>query len=192
MKALNICIDIDGTITDPYYWLDFTNKHFNKNITEEQVTEYYIHQVMGIDQEDYDKFYDQYKFIIHSDQKLREHVKSVLKILSSSHNLYFITARELELEMLTHVYLRKNGIPYDGLFVLGSHYKVSKAKELNCSIFIEDNYDNALHLSNEGFKVLLIDTYYNRKPLNDNIKRVYTWKEIFLIINELSLRTEAI
>ncbi len=35
MKNLNICIDIDGTITDPYYWLNITNKYFNKNITEE-------------------------------------------------------------------------------------------------------------------------------------------------------------
>ena len=48
MKNLNICIDIDGTITDAYYWLDITNKYFNKNITEEQVTEHYIHDVMGI------------------------------------------------------------------------------------------------------------------------------------------------
>ncbi|MDF2597107.1 MAG: hypothetical protein K0R69_3448, partial [Clostridia bacterium] len=85
--------------------------------------------------------------------------------LSTLHNLYFVTARETDLEMLTHVYLRKNGLPYDGLFVLGSCYKVAKARELNCDLFIEDHYDNALQLSNKGFKVLLLDTAYNRKPL---------------------------
>jgi uncharacterized HAD superfamily protein len=94
--------------------------------------------------------------------------------------------------MLTHVYLRKNGLPYDGLFVLGSCYKVAKARELNCDLFIEDHYDNALQLSNKGFKVLLLDTAYNRKPLNENIVRVNDWKEIFHIINALSQQNKAI
>ena len=93
--------------------------------------------------------------------------------------------------MFTHSYLKNNEIPYDDLFVLGSHYKVDKAKELECSVFVEDNYDNAVELSNAGFKVLLIDANYNRKPLNDNIVRVYSWKEIYSIINKLLLQSKA-
>jgi len=48
MKNLNICIDIDGTITDPYFWLNIANKYFNKNVTIDKVTEYEIDKVMGI------------------------------------------------------------------------------------------------------------------------------------------------
>lgn len=191
MQSLNICIDIDGTITDPYYWLDMANGFFNKSITEEQVTEYYIHQVLGIDRHEYENFYEKNKFTIHSEEKIREDVSFVLETLSIIHKIYFVTARDTELEMLTHSYLKKNNIPYDGLFLLGSHYKVDKAIELKCSIFIEDNYDNAVQLSNEGFKVLLIDTNYNKKPLNKNIVRVYNWKEILFIISELSLQSKA-
>lgn len=191
MKNLNICIDIDGTITDAYYWLNMTNKYFNKNVKEEQVTKYYIHEVMGIKAEEYLKFYEENKIEIHSEQKLREDVQSVIKRLSMLHNIYFVTAREKELTMLTHSYLKRNEIPYDDLFVLGSHYKVDKAKELECNVFIEDNYDNAIQLSNAGFKVLLVDTNYNQKLLNDNIVRVYTWKEIHSIINELLSQSEA-
>lgn len=192
MNALNICIDIDGTITNAYDWLDITNKYFNKNITEDQVTEYEIHAVMGIERREYEDFYSIYKFKIHSEQKLRDDVRRVLNILTEIHNLYFVTARDKELETLTHLFLRKNEIPYDELFVLGSHYKVNTAKQLNCDIFIEDNYNNAIQLSKAGFKVLLIDTNYNKKSLNDNITRVNNWKEIFLIINELSLQTKAV
>jgi len=191
MKNLNICIDIDGTITDAYYWLNMTNKYFNKKIKEEQVTKYYIHEVMGIKPEEYEKFYEENKIEIHSNQKLREDVQSVIKRLSRIHNIYFVTAREKELTMLTHSYLKRNEIPYDDLFVLGSHYKVDKAKELECNVFIEDNYDNAVQLSTAGFKVLLVDTNYNQKPLNDNIVRVYSWKEIHSIINELLLQSKA-
>lgn len=192
MNALNICIDIDGTITNAYDWLDITNEYFNKNITEDQITEYEIHQVLGIERHEYEDFYNKNKFKIHSEQKLRGDVKLIINKLSKIHNIYFVTARDKELETLTHLFLRKNEISYDDLFVLGSHYKVDKARELNCSIFIEDNYNNAIQLSNAGFKVLLIDTNYNRKPLNRNIIRVNDWKEIAAIINELSLQTKAV
>ncbi|MBZ9634113.1 5' nucleotidase, NT5C type [Clostridium sp. FP1] len=191
MKNLNICIDIDGTITDAYYWLNITNKYFNKNITEKQITKYYIHEVMGIKQSEYEEFYDKNKIQIHSEQKLREDVQIVIKRLSLMHNIFFVTAREKSLTMLTHSYLRKNEIPYDDLFVLGSHYKVDKARELECNVFIEDNYDNAVQLSDAGFKVLLLDANYNRKPLNENIIRVYSWKEIYSIINKLILQCNA-
>jgi uncharacterized HAD superfamily protein len=93
--------------------------------------------------------------------------------------------------MLTHSYLKKNELYYDELFVLGSHYKVEKAKELNCNIFIEDSYDNAMQLSKSGFKVLLMDTNYNRGQLNDNIIRVYNWREIYEKINKLLLHNKA-
>ncbi|MBW9173764.1 5' nucleotidase, NT5C type [Clostridium estertheticum] len=191
MKNLNICIDIDGTITDAYYWLNITNKYFNKNIKEDEVTQYYIHEIMGVTLKEYDEFYQENKFEIHSEQILREDVQSVIKGLSELHNIYFVTAREKELTMFTHSYLKRNNIAYDELFVLGSHYKVDKARELECNVFIEDNYDNAVQLSNAGFKVLLIDTNYNRKLLNDNIVRVYNWKEIYYTINKLLLQSKA-
>lgn len=168
------------------------NKYFNKNITEDQVTEYEIHEVLGIERREYEDFYSIYKFKIHSEQKLRDDVKLIINKLSKIHNIYFVTARDKELETLTHLFLRKNEISYNDLFVLGSHYKVNTARELNCSIFIEDNYNNAIQLSTAGFKVLLIDTNYNRKPLNHNIIRVNDWKEIVAIINELSLQTKAV
>lgn len=191
MKNFNICIDIDGTITEPYYWLNMTNKHFNKNVTEDEVTEYYIHKVMGIEKEEYDEFYERNKIKIHWEEKIREDAKDIIKRLSIYHNIYFVTARDKSLTMLTHSYLKKNDIPYDGLYVLGSHHKVNKAKELKCNLFIEDNYDNAFELANSGFKVLLIDTNYNRKKLSQNILRVYDWKEIYYIIEELLLQNNA-
>lgn len=188
MSALNICIDIDGTITDPYYWLGPANKYFNKNITEEQITEYNIHQVMGIDEHEYEVFYEENKFKLHSEEKIRDDAKPVLDLMSIIHNIYFVTARGKELEFLTHLYLRKNEIPFDGLYLLGSPCKVDKAKELKCNVFIEDSYDNAVQLSREGIMVLLMDTNYNRKPLYDNMIRVCSWKAILAILNELSFK----
>lgn len=192
MKNLNICIDIDGTITDPYYWLSYANEYFNLNVTEDQVTEYEIHKVLNIEAKAYLKFYEDLKVEIHSKQPLRDDVKEVLDILHKYNNLYFVTAREKSLELLTFSYLLNKEIPFDEVFLLGTHNKVPKAKELNCDIFIEDNYDNAISLSENGFKVILLDTNYNRFPLNSNITRVDNWNEILQIINEISIEKEAI
>jgi uncharacterized HAD superfamily protein len=189
MKNLNICIDIDGTITDPYFWLNSVNRYFNKNITINEVTEYEIHKVMGISREEYDDFYNKNKFIIHGEEEyIREDAKKIIRELINNNNIYFVTAREQDLEILTYSYLKKHNIPYDGVFVLGTHYKVDMAKKLNCDIFIEDCYKNALQLSENGFKILLIDTNYNRMPLNENITRVSNWNEINKIIKKLLLQ----
>jgi uncharacterized HAD superfamily protein len=192
MKFLNICIDIDGTITEPYYWLDRCNKYFKTNITEDQITEYYIHKVLGIARKEYEDFYENHKFEIHSNQPLRDEVQKIITLLSLESNIYFVTARDSSLRMLTYSYLKHNEIPYDDLFILGSHYKVDTAIQLNCNIFIEDNYDNAIQLSNAGFKVLLIDTNYNRKPLTEDITRVYSWQQIYSTIKKMLLQSKAV
>ncbi|GAA0107777.1 hypothetical protein PMY56_11470 [Clostridium tertium] len=191
MKKFNICIDIDGTITDAYYWLEPCNRYFKTNIKENEVTEYSIPKILGISEERYLEFYEKYKYELHSKQKIREHVRYVINELSLYSNIYFVTAREKNLALLTHGYLRKNSIYYDNLYLLGSHYKVDKARELNCNIFIEDNYSNAIDLSNAGFKVLLINTNYNKDPINKNILRVNNWLEIYTIVKKLLLQSEA-
>ncbi|WPC41687.1 5' nucleotidase, NT5C type [Clostridium sp. JS66] len=193
MKNLNICIDIDGTITDPYFWLDIANKYFNKNVTIDKVTEYKVDIVMGVTRDEYYDFYDKNKFKMHNDNvSLRENAKEVIEELIKLNTIYFVTARDKDLKLLTYSYLNNNSIPYDDIFVLGTHYKVDMARKLKCDIFIEDSYENALQLSENGFKVLLIDTNYNRKPLNKNIVRVLNWNEIYEVIKEMPLCSKAI
>jgi len=192
MKNLNICIDIDGTITDPYYWLSYANDYFQSNISESQVTSYSISKILNIEEQAYLEFYEQFKTKIHNEQKLRDDVKDILDKLHQLNNLYFVTARDKSLELLTVLYLLNHEIPFDEVIVLGDSNKVPTAINLNCNIFIEDSYDNAIQLSNNGFKVILMDTNYNRFPLNNNIIRAYSWKEILQIITEISKEKEAI
>lgn len=192
MKNLNICIDIDGTITDSYYWLDFCNKHYNTNLTEDDVTAYSIHEVLGVNEEEFYEFYQRNKLKFHSKQTVREDAAPVIRRLSRCHSIYFVTARDEGLTMFTHAFLRKNDIPYDRLFVLGTPDKVQTASDLECDVFIEDNYNNAQQLSAAGYMVILVDACYNRKPLNENITRVSSWDEVNDIISRLSEENKAI
>lgn len=188
MKGLNICIDIDGTVTDPYYWIEPCNKYFNTNVKKEDAKDYNICKTFNISEEDYIKFYEEKKYKIHWDAKVIPEAPGIVNKLGKVHNVYFVTARDERLTLLTRSYLKHYNFKYDELYLLGSHHKVEKAKKLNSDIFIEDSYDNALMLSEAGFKVLLIDTNYNRFELNKNIERVYNWDEIYKIINKLPLQ----
>ena len=83
------------------------------------------------------------------------------------------------MEEVTKRWFLNYGIPNNDLHMLGSHFKVNKARELDCHIFIEDRYENALEIALAGFDVLLIDTNYNRLPLIPGIIRVYDWLDIY-------------
>ncbi|MCI1945409.1 5' nucleotidase, NT5C type [Clostridium luticellarii] len=192
MKSLNICIDIDGTITDPYFWLNSANKYFNKNITSDEITQYEVHKALKVSREEYTNFYNENKFDLHHRERINKDAVGTIQKLIKSSNIYFVTAREKSLEILTREYLNRNNVPYDGVYVLGTYHKVDTAKDLNCDLFIEDSFENAVELSENGFKVLLVDTNYNRFPLKENIKRVFNWTQIHNIITRILLQEKAV
>ena len=182
MKHLNLCIDIDGTITEAYDWIPMVNTYFNTKITPEDVTVYEIHQVLGIDRSSYDLFYALYGETLHLEAKARKGVKEVLDNLYKNHQIHFVTAREERMKTVSLMWLSYYNIPMDSLTLLGSHNKVKTAKDLNCDIFIEDRYENAIQLSESGFQVLLIDCNYNKGPIPERVTRVNNWFEIENII----------
>jgi uncharacterized HAD superfamily protein len=176
---LNICVDIDGTITEPYYWLDMANRHFGTDIKPYQVTTYDIHEVLRVSREAYNEFYNLYAEILHSKAEVRENAEIVLWKLNQQHNVFYVTAREQWIRKTTVNWFVKNELPLAELHMLGSHYKVERAKQLECDIFIEDRYENAIQLALEGFQVLLVDCSYNRLPLLPGITRVRDWIDIY-------------
>lgn len=181
---LNLCIDIDGTITDAYYWLDLANDYFGTNIKPFQVTSYEIHKVLNISDEDYLKFYGKFGEQMHANQDIRDNADLILWNLNQKYNVFYVTARDKRMEAVTKSWFKEKNLPEGQLHMLGSHYKVDKAKELDCNIFIEDRYENAIQLAKAGYEVLLIDCYYNRLPLIPGITRVYDWAEIYDEIEE--------
>jgi uncharacterized HAD superfamily protein len=181
MKELNLCIDIDGTVTEPYYWLDRANRYFGRQLRPEDVSVYEIHRVLGIGEDDYNEFYDLYGKLLHKESKTRFGAGETIRKMYTNHKIHFVTARDENMRETSIEWLEKNQIPMDSISLLGSHYKVEKAKELKSDLFIEDNYNNAIQLAQAGFDVLLIDCTYNRGPLPENVIRVRNWFEIAAI-----------
>ena len=186
MQRLSLCIDIDGTLTDPYYWLPRANEFFGRNIRPEEVTHYKNHEALGVEEKEYDEFYSIFGPQLHSEAEIRSGVYEVINELYKTHYIHFVTAREEKMEFVSLDWLNKHQIPLDTISLLGSHDKLQRAGELESDIFIEDSYDNAFQLASAGFDVLLIDCSYNQGPVLPNITRVYSWYQIKNIIMQRS------
>ena len=147
MNKLNICIDIDGTITNPYHFLPYLNDMYNKNLTEEQFITHKMEELCGVEFDDLLKLLHNDYIHAYSEADVVENAKDIIIELFANHNLYFVTARSQHLKDITQNWLTKHGLGEVALHLLGSDYKVDKARELNCNIFIEDNPDNAYQLT---------------------------------------------
>lgn len=80
--------------------------------------------------------------------------------------------------------IERQGFSDIDVYLLGSDYKVEKARELSCDIFIEDNPLNSVQLADDGVKVILLDTNYNKDVKHQNIVRVSNWIDIEKIIKQ--------
>jgi uncharacterized protein len=182
MGILNICIDIDGTITEPYYWLSLANQYFNTQLKPKDVTIYEIHKLLGVEEYEYDQFYYLFGELLHKEAMIRSGAKAIINELYNHHLVHFVTARQEIMRAVTLEWLANHQIPMDSITMLGSNEKAQQAKALGCDIFIEDRYENAIQLSQAGFDVLLFDCNYNKGALPANVTRVRTWVQIEKII----------
>lgn len=190
MKRLNICVDIDGTMTDPYYFMPYFNKFFGKNLTSKDCTLIQLHELYELNREQMDHFYALEGENMHRNAIILPKVSEIMGELKQSHNLFIVTARLKEMEHITLEWLERHNIKDIALYSLGSHYKVDQANALQCDIFIEDNPKISLELANAGIKVLLMDTNYNKEISHKNIIRVQNWKDIREHIVKISEKEE--
>tara|TARA_Y100001933_G_scaffold187493_1_gene186491 strand:- start:5 stop:595 length:591 start_codon:yes stop_codon:yes gene_type:complete len=186
MKKLNICVDIDGTITEPYYWLKTANEWFHKTVCPKDVTQYDIHRVLNIERSEYLDFYKMVGEDLHRNALPRVHASRVLHELSKHHNIYYVTAREEIMKEVTVEWFERHNMPAGTLYLLGSHHKVKQAQLLKCDVFIEDKYENAIELAMARVKVLLMDCTYNNFATRLDIERVFDWLDIERKINLLA------
>ena len=182
MRIQNIGIDIDGTITEPYYWLPRANRYFNTQVKAREIKEYDIHKVLGIKLEEYDEFYRIYGKTLHQEAGIRAGAREVINRLYMQYRIHIISAREAKMQEVTLEWLNRYQIPMDSVSLLGSCEKVPRARALGCDIFIEDKYENAVQLAQAGIEVLLIDSGYNKGELPAGVTRVRTWSQIEKVI----------
>lgn len=182
---MNICIDIDGTMTTKDYYIPFFNRFFNKNISFEDMKVYDLSKVYGVSEGDIRKFYNLMGARMHASASIQPHVSETILKWRKRHKVSIVTARLKEQEPITVTWLEKYGLSQIDLHSLGKSEKLEFSKTLHCDLFIEDHPIESLRLAEEGIQVLLMDNPYNRQVIHSNINRVNDWYEIDSYVERL-------
>lgn len=178
MEKLNICVDIDGTLTFSGYFMPYLNEYFGVDVTFEEIRDYDFRDIYGVTEEDLHHFFTTEGKNLFFDVELLECAKETMLELNEKHNVWIITARREETHNQTQKWLELNSLGNIKLITLGTPHKLEKALELNCDIFIEDHPEASVDIAKSGIKLYLMDAPYNKATEHENIIRVESWREI--------------
>lgn len=190
MSKLKTGIDIDGTISTAYCWLPLFNQIACQNLTSDDITDYDIHKVFGIDNL-WDIIMSDYSKEYFNSVDIRDNAPDVINKLIELNMIepHVITARDASEYKVarTKEYLSKCNLDISDkdLYMLGSHDKLAVANELQLDVMIEDNPATAIDFAKNGIVVLLLDTNYNKCVEHVNIIRCKDWLDVFRIVIEL-------
>lgn len=179
-----ICIDIDGTITDPYHFIPYLNELTGKKITSKEYISTDWNLVYGTEFGwIYDNFDEDFSYIYQEAKLLPSVNKTIYKLIENGYEVFFVTARSNVIHEITKKWLVDVGLGDIKLYSLGeNNEKAYLAKSLNSNIFIEDDPENAKKLLCNDIKVILKNANYNKELCGDNMVRFDNWNEVFNIV----------
>jgi len=174
-----IGIDIDGVIADSQtVIIRKLNQHFGKNYNLADFVNLRPVKMFGLNRKQLDKFIMTKELeIIQETVPIPGAVETLIRLIEN-HELHLVTARSPLYSGQTEAWLKKYGIPYSRIRLLGQHDKRGACLELGVDLFIEDNKKNALQIISCGIPVLLMNATYNQGTLPGMVTRVFNWDEI--------------
>ncbi|MCX8131470.1 MAG: hypothetical protein N3I35_15430 [Clostridia bacterium] len=194
-----ICCDLDDTISNTadtilQYALAYNKEILGRDSVIDYEIEcgnyYYFAEMLKWNKADTFGFFDLYY------PKYLENIAckhNAAKILRELHYkgflIHIISARREQesgiVKKLTEQWLKKNDIIFDCL-VLEAINKSNYVSTCNAIAFIDDSFENCLDVAlKTNAHVFLMDTWYNKKFINSDIKRIHDWLEFKKYMLEL-------
>lgn len=194
---MKIGIDIDDTISEtfetllPYsqkYTIEDLKKESKIYIKDEYANHFYIVYMNGWNEKEATDFWSKYYGEILKKVNIKKFASEVInKLKLEGHKIYLITARwdipNDNIQEITKQWLIENNVEYDELIINASD-KLKLIKEKNIDIFIDDSFNNCKSIAeNSNAKVYMMTSRVNGSFEDENIKRVYSWPEVYDLIN---------
>ena len=189
-------IDIDDTISKTCeilveYGKEYTEKVLNREKTLEfngnLSNHFYIEALFGWTREEANRFFEiYYKKFVENVSPKEDSVEIINRLHDEGNKIVLITSRDnfadVNAKLETEKWLKRQGIKYDNLITdVSSKYQT--CLDYNVELFIDDSYSNCLEMSSNGIKSLMVDAKYNYNLNDEKIRRVYSWKEIYSLID---------
>jgi uncharacterized HAD superfamily protein len=103
----------------------------------------------------------------------------------SKHEIWLVTSRPMSIQSLTLSWLRENEVRYDHIVFDRRGDKLSVGPIFD--VFVEDFLEEAYTIAEAGIFTILFDQPWNNtSTLPQNCKRIYDWKGMLKLINDLS------
>jgi uncharacterized HAD superfamily protein len=192
---MRIGIDCDGVLTDMSAYIEFYGEKFFRR-KPYNLSGYSAKDVFMCNNIEYILFGLFYFPIYCIKWPPRDGAVEIINRLhSNGYKIYEITARKfVTKKSLIGWYSRKMlfnwfnhyAFQLDGIYLCSEEHspedKLLGCRKYDVDLMIDDKPDVAIHLADDGIKVLLFDTIYNQNVEHPNIIRVYNWHEIEGII----------
>lgn len=192
---MNIGIDIDGVLIDEdTYRLDNMGKYcYENNIPRLENPYGYENNKINWTQDVKEDYRQKYFFEYIKNAKVRDYASQITKKLHDDGNrIVIITARykttedsKLGEQMRTDTknWLDKNNIYYDDI-CFANCPKTTEILDNKIDLMIDDSPEILPEIV-KVTKVLCFDNRYNRDLEFDNMTRVFSWYDIYIVIQEL-------
>lgn len=196
-----IGIDLDEVIADTINGLlKFSNPMYGFSLTREQVFAHNLGEVWNCSLEEETRRWREF----YADPSFRE-VKATpgavegINSLANGNKLILITGREERLVEETKRWIEENFPNKFSQICFAEHFVIAEGRktkaefcdELGIDVMIEDYIGYAISCANGTRKVLLMDRPWNQVDnLQENIHRIYSWKEIVDYISRMNDKTK--
>lgn len=192
---MKIGIDIDNVISSFDNELLKEYLKYDKNLRNTGIinenADYIRRGMFDWSEEEENKFYQEnIERIANNLKPIHNAKKYINKLKEDGNEIYIITGRDngdyLNPYDMTINWLNKYEIGYDKLILTNSYNKTEKAEvciKNDINIMIEDSTSTAMNISNNGIKVLLMNTRFNQKC--QEFERVNSWREIYSKISAM-------
>ena len=111
------------------------------------------------------------------------------KLKKDGHEIYIISSRDngeyTNPKEMTEKWLKDNNIYYDKLILIDKGQKGETCKKNNIDIMIDDTVKNCIDVSENGIKVLMMRTRFNKDITQ--FEQVLDWEDIYKKINKANI-----
>jgi len=191
---MKIAIDIDEVILSCIEkYLEFVGNKGYKRVCYEDVFSYRLWEVLEIEKEVVSGLFNEYNSSEYFKRiDFVEGAKDGVINLRDNHNIYFITARPINIiketrdVIFSEFGVLRNRVVFAGdLIVNHCKRKDEICEEMGIDLIIEDNGEDSLKYAKNGLRVLLLDKPWNQGIEHKNVFRCFSWGEILERVEEL-------
>lgn len=178
---LTVGIDLDGCVQDFVGgFLEYLNKKYNKNVTKDDVLDYYWYECVDWMTEEmfWESFHEFGKAGGYFSLAVRDGFAETFNYVKENHDYYFITHRPDYAYDDTVKFLGETfGVSEDKIIFAPGNKSVT-VNRLGVDVFIDDSPKTLMDLHcNTNAYVFCMHHLYNRHLTNEEVHRVYGWVE---------------